>query len=202
MKKKNDLLFLTVSAVFIAIIAVLSLTPLGYLKVGIIEITFMVLPVALGGILLGKWEGLLLGTAFGVTSLIQCFGMSPFGTALFGISPAGAVVVCLAPRMALGFFSAWLFEALSKTKLPVAVGAGLSGLCASLINTVGFVGLTLVLFGRTQFVVDLMEQSGAANLFAFALVFAGFNRLVEAGVNTFLSAAVGPVLARLKKRMR
>ncbi len=201
MKRKNQILSLTVAAMFIALIAVLSLTPIGYLKIGVIEISFLVLPVILGGILLGKWGGLLLGTAFGVTSLIQCFGMSPFGAAIFGISPAFTVIVCLLPRMLLGFCGAWLFEALSKTKLPTAVSGGLSGLCASLLNTVGFVGLLVLLFGKTDYVQSLMESMGAENLLRFAVMFAGVNSLVEAAANTVLCGAIAPVLVRLKKRM-
>ena len=71
LKNKKSLFSLTLSAVFVAIIAVMSFTPLGYLKVGLIEITLIAIPVAFGGALLGKWGGLLLGTAFGVSSIVQ-----------------------------------------------------------------------------------------------------------------------------------
>ena len=103
--KKNQLLFLTLAAAFIAVIAVMAFTPLGYLKVGVIEITFLVIPVVAGGFVLGKWGGLLLGTAFGLTSLFQCFGFSPFGAALLAVSPVRTAVVCLLPRMLLGFLA-------------------------------------------------------------------------------------------------
>ena len=55
MKNKKSLFSLTLSAVFVAIIAVMSFTPVGYLKVGIIEITLIAIPVAFGGALLVKW---------------------------------------------------------------------------------------------------------------------------------------------------
>ena len=79
---KTNLLRLTLTAVFIAIIAVMSFTPVGYLKLGVIEITFLVAPVVAGGVLLGKWGGLVLGAAFGISSFLQCFGMSAFGADL------------------------------------------------------------------------------------------------------------------------
>lgn len=202
MKKKNELLYLTVAAIFIAIIAVMTFTPLGYLRVGLIEITFLVIPVVVGGFALGKWGGLLLGTAFGVTSFLQCFGLSPFGAVLLGIQPVYTAIVCLLPRMALGFLAAWLFETLSKTKLPSAVSAGICGLAGSLINTVGFVGLLFCFFGRTEFITGLMADAGTKNILYFALVFAGVNSLVEAAANTAVSAALGPVMVRLKKSVR
>ena len=48
MNNSKKLLKLTVNAVFIAIIAVMSFTPLGYLKMGTIEISLLAIPVAFG----------------------------------------------------------------------------------------------------------------------------------------------------------
>lgn len=202
MKKKNELLFLTVAAAFTAIIVVMTFTPVGYLKAGAIEITFLVVPVVAGGILLGKWGGLLLGTVFGLTSFFQCFGASPFGAMLLSVSAVRTAVVCLVPRALLGFVAALLFEALSKSQLPSSIRAGLCGLVGSLINTVGFLGLLVLLFGRTEVITGLMSEMHAKNLLVFAAMFAGVNSMVEAGANTALGAVLGPVMVRLKKMMR
>ena len=43
-------------AILAAIMLVLAFTPLGYLKVGVIEISFMMVPVAVGAIVLGHWR--------------------------------------------------------------------------------------------------------------------------------------------------
>ena len=201
MKDKNKLFSLTLTAAFLAIIVVMAFTPVGYLKVGVIEITLMVLPVALGAIAVGTGAGALLGLAFGVTSFAQCFGMSPFGAALLSVSPIFTALVCFLPRVLLGVCAGLLFRALAKTKLPAAVSCGLTALCASLCNTVGFVGLTVLLFGKTDYVQSLMETLGAKNLLAFAFVFAGVNSLVEAAANAVLGGAIGSVLLKLKKRI-
>lgn len=68
-------------AILIAVMLILAFTPLGYLKVGAIEITFMTIPVVVGAIILGPTAGAVLGGVFGLTSFIQCFGMSAFGAA-------------------------------------------------------------------------------------------------------------------------
>ena len=201
MKHRNQFFSLTLTAAFLAIILIMAFTPLGYLKVGVIEITFMVLPVALGAVLVGTWTGAFLGLAFGATSFAQCFGMSPFGAALLSISPFYTALVCFLPRILLGFCAGLLFRALSKTKLPSAVSAGATALCASLINTIGFVGLVVLLFGKTDYVQGIMETLGAKNMLAFAVTFAGVNSLVEAAANAVLGGALGSVLLKLKKRI-
>lgn len=200
--KKNNIFFLTLSAVFIAIIAVMTLTPIGYLKLGpVIEITLMAIPVAFGGTLLGKWGGLLLGTAFGVSSFVQCFGASAFGAALLSISPVKTFLVCMLPRMALGFFSAWIFEAMSK-KVNSALSGIVSFLSASIINTVGFVGLLAVFFYKTDYIQAIAERSGATNIFMFAVLFAGVNAVIEAAACGVCGAALAPISKKLKSQIR
>lgn len=201
MKNKNGLFFLTILSVFVAIIAVMCFTQIGYLKFGIIEITLISIPVAFGGALLGKWGGLLLGAAFGVSSFIQCFGFSAFGAALLSINPVLTFIVCLAPRMAAGFLSAFSFEKLPR-KLPDAVRGLISFFIAAAMNTIGFVGLLVLFFAKTEYMQGISEQLGATNLFMFAILFAGVNALVEAAACTVCGAALGPVAKKLKSQVK
>ena len=201
MKNKNSLFFLTISAVFIAIIAVMCFTQIGYLKFGIIEITLISIPVAFGGALLGKWGGLLLGSAFGISSFIQCFGFSAFGVTLLSINPVLTFIVCLIPRMVAGFVSALSFEKISK-KLNSAVSGLISFFLAAVLNTIGFVGLLMLFFAKTEYMQGISEQLGAANVFMFAVLFAGINALVEAAACTACGVALGPVAKKLRSQMK
>ena len=101
-------------AVLIAIMLLFSFTPIGYLKVGAIEITFMCIPVAVGAILLGPACGALLGAVFGVTSFVQCFGLSAFGTFLFSVQPVYTALVCILPRILCGYLTGLIFRAVAK----------------------------------------------------------------------------------------
>ena len=67
-------------AILAAIMLVLAFTPLGYLKVGVVEISFMMVPVAVGAIVLGPLAGAILG---GVLELqvFPSIGYEPFGAA-------------------------------------------------------------------------------------------------------------------------
>lgn len=99
-------------AILVAIMLIFAYTPLGYLKVGAIEITFMVLPVAIGAILLGPICGAILGGLFGLTSFIQCFGASPFGALLLSLNPITTFITCMVPRILCGWLSGLIFQAL------------------------------------------------------------------------------------------
>ena len=60
---------LVLTALLTALIIVMAFTPLGYLKAGAIEITFITIPVIIGAVLLGPVGGLFLGAVFGITSV-------------------------------------------------------------------------------------------------------------------------------------
>ena len=77
--KKNKTRKLTQMALLTAIILLMAFTPLGYLRTGVVEITFIMIPVVVGAILMGPGAGAILGGVFGLTSFIQCFGMSALG---------------------------------------------------------------------------------------------------------------------------
>lgn len=200
-ENQKKLFKLTLAAIFIAIIVIMTFTSIGYIKVGIIEITLLTIPVAVGGLLLGKSGGLLLGAVFGLTSFMQCFGMSPFGAELLGINPILTFLVCMLPRLAVGFFGAWIFEALSKTKLHANISALISFLCSSLINTIGFVGLLIVFFGRTEYIQSVATSIGAQNMFIFFFLFAGVNSIAEAIACSVCGGALGGVLMKLKAKV-
>ena len=66
------------TAVLAAIILLMAFTPLGYLHLGPVSITLLVIPVVIGGMTLGPVRGGFLGAVFGATSLAQCFMGDPF----------------------------------------------------------------------------------------------------------------------------
>lgn len=66
-RKTQDMVKL---ALFSGIIVVLSLTPLGYIPLGVIKATTIHIPVILGSILLGWKSGAVLGGLFGLTSFM------------------------------------------------------------------------------------------------------------------------------------
>ena len=176
---------LVLTALLTALIIVMAFTPLGYLKAGAIEITFITIPVIIGAVLLGPVGGLFLGAVFGITSFIQCFGMSTFGVALFSVSPLRTAIVCIVPRVLMGWLTAVIFKAISSKDKTSFVQYLVASIAGPLLNTILFTGTLLLLFNNAPIIIQLKEQFGSTNVMAFAAAFVGVNGLIEAGVCAF-----------------
>ena len=90
MKTGNRSRRTTLLGLLTAILMVLSMTPLGYLNIGPLAISFNMIPVAVGAAALGPVGGAVLGAVFGMTSFLQCLGIggsSAMGVILFDINP-------------------------------------------------------------------------------------------------------------------
>ena len=93
--KKFNTSQLTILGLMSGILFLMAYTPLGYLNVGPLAVTFNVIPVAICAIVLGPTGGAVAGAVFGLTSYMQAMGIggvSALGSALFQISP----VLCTA----------------------------------------------------------------------------------------------------------
>ena len=145
-------------SLFVAIIILLSVTPLGYISLGVIYATTIQMPVILGAILFGWKKGAFLGGVFGITSMLKntfqpgltSFVFSPF-IPVFGEESGSfaALLVCFIPRILIGIVAGLLFAALSKTKLKSALSAGICGFVGSLTNTVFVMGGIVLFFGKS-----------------------------------------------------
>ena len=104
---------LTLLGLMIAILLVMSYTPLGYLNIGPLAISFNVIPVAISAILLGPVGGAVAGGVFGLTSFLQCIGVggtSAMGVMLFSINPFLAFVQRFIPRLLDGICLGYIFR--------------------------------------------------------------------------------------------
>lgn len=193
---RSKALHLTQLAVLSAIIIVMAFTPLGYFKTPALSITFLTIPVVLGAILLGPFDGAILGAVFGATSFIQCFGLDAFGTTLFNLNPAFTFIMCFVPRILIGFTSGYLLKGLEKIHTNQIVSYALSALAGALTNTVLFVGFLLLLFGQTDFI-----RSFGPNIPAIIGVLVTLNALVEAIVCTVIVTILAKTLGVAFKKI-
>ena len=112
MKQNKKMRQMVQLAVLTAILLVMAFTPLGYLKLGPLSITFLTLPVAVASVVLGPQAGLIMGAVFGLTSFFQCFGMDEFGVTLLSISFWKTMVMCLVPRLLAGGIPGLIYRGL------------------------------------------------------------------------------------------
>ena len=85
-ERRERTLFLVETAMLTAIIIIMAFTPLGFLKSGVVEITFLAVPVAVGAVMMGWKGGLILGTVFGLVSSVlrhECARCLPHGNKPF-----------------------------------------------------------------------------------------------------------------------
>lgn len=90
MKTQTKTTQLTILGLMTAVLLLMAYTPLGYLNIGPLAITFNVIPVAICAITLGPAGGAAAGAVFGLTSFLQCIGVggtSAMGAVLFEINP-------------------------------------------------------------------------------------------------------------------
>lgn len=189
-------------AVLIAIMLLFSFTPIDYLKVGAIEITFMCIPVAVGAILLGPACGALLGAVFGVTSFVQCFGLSAFGTFLFSVQPVYTALVCILPRILCGYLTGLIFRAVAKHDKTKTLCYFAASLATPLLNTLLFMGALLLCFWHMDLFTAKMAEWGlpTGGVFIFLISFIGINGAIEAAVNFLAGGAVAKAVGSLQRR--
>ncbi|MCD8084387.1 MAG: ECF transporter S component [Clostridiales bacterium] len=185
-------LFMVELALMVAIIFVMAFTPLGYFRTPGLSITFLTVPVAVGAIVLGPKGGAVCGLAFGITSLMQCFGASAFGTMLFGINPAGTVFLCIVPRILEGWLCGLIFMLLrGRFKNGAYMAASLA---CPLLNTLLYMSSLVVIFYGTDYIQGFVQALGVANPVLFVIAFVGVQGAIEAVVCFLIAGAVSRAL--------
>lgn len=183
-------LWMAQTAILSAIIILMSFTPLGYLKVGVIEITFIMIPVAVGAILMGPATGAFLGGVFGITSFMQAvFGLSPFGVALLQINPFYLFILTMVPRILMGWLVGLIFKALHKIDKTKIVSYAVASLSGAVINTVLFVGGLFLLFGNTDYI-----RSFGPTVPTIIALLVSLNAALEAAISLVVGTAVTKAL--------
>ncbi len=192
MQKTNKVHKMTLTAILMAIILVMSFTPLGYLRVGPVAITFLTIPVVIGAVLLGPWYGAFLGAVFGATSFSTCFGADPMGVALLSIDPVATFFTCMVPRILIGVVTGLLFRALCRRGHNNAFVLILTTLVGCLTNTVLFVSAVIFFFQSTYF--------GGDSLGNIIVMFFTVNALLEVVVCGLVAAGCSKALSSVMLR--
>lgn len=134
----------TATALFIAILLLLFLTPLGLIQVAGINLTTLCIPVVAGTIILGLKGGLVLGVCFGLFSALSAFGIlkppSPLVATLVGASPVLAILLCMLPRLCIPIVTMLIYKLVARGEDRSIVAVPFATVCGSLTNTVLYMG--------------------------------------------------------------
>ena len=165
-------------SMLVAIIGLLTFTPLGFLVIGPISATTIQIPVIIGAILMGPTAGATLGLSFGVASLAKIMmmpGADPFATTILNYNFFLYLTIACVPRIAMGWLSGLLGVAMRKifAGKRKAIGFAVTGFVGSMMNTVFYLGALWML--ASQIVADFyqMDISGVGNMVMGIAVTAG-----------------------------
>ena len=186
---------LTILGLMSGILFLMAYTPLGYLNIGPLAVTFNVLPVAICAVVLGPTGGAVAGAVFGLTSFLQAMGIggtSALGAALFQINPFLSAVQCFVPRILDGLLIGFIYRGMRK-KTNVYASCAVTGFFSAFLNTLFFMTALVVMFGNTEVIQNLM---GGRNVIIGCCMMVGVNAISEMVSSTIITAAVGTALSK------
>ncbi len=195
MKTRTATVNLVTISMLTAVLLLMAYTPLGYLNIGPLAITFNMIPVAIAAITLGPAGGAAVGAVFGLTSFLQCIGIggtSAMGAMFFSINPFLAFVQRMLPRVLDGFLLGYIFRFM-RARSNSFIASSVTGFFAAFLNTVFFMTALVVLFGNTAYV---QEMIGGRNVIVFICTLVGVNAVFEMLASTLITGAVGAALSK------
>ena len=185
---------MVIFSMLLAIEVVMSFTPLGFLRIGLLSVTMLHIPVIICAMALGKKYGAALGFVMGFCSFynatfsptITSFCFTPFFS-MGGVEGNWtSLLIAFIPRIALGYGAGAIYERLKSKNGRTA--AALSGLSGALINTVGVLG------GIWIFFKEPYEAVLGNTIVALLMTTVGVNSIAEAVVGVVAAMAVHTVL--------
>lgn len=200
---RRKTLLLVETAMLTAIILVMSFTKLGYLTIGPLELTLIMVPVIIGAVTEGPAISAFLGLVFGITSFIQCFTGSPLGAILVSVSIFRTLIVCVVSRVLAGWLCGLVFKACKKHDKKHGWSYVVAGVSGSLFNTVFFLGLLALLFWNVQFTPEQAASLGGVDTVLKTVIgiAAGLNAPIELLVCAVLGSAIGKGVSVALRRM-
>ena len=186
---------LTILGLMSGILFLMAYTPLGYLNIGPLAVTFNVIPVAICAVVLGPTGGAVAGAVFGLTSFLQAMGIggtSALGAALFQINPFLSAVQCFVPRILDGLLIGFIYRGMRK-KTNVYASCAVTGFFSAFLNTLFFMTALVGMFGNTEVIQNLM---GGRNVIIGCCMMVGVNAISEMVSSTIITAAVGTALSK------
>ena len=189
--KKLEVRKMAIIGVLAAISIMLSMTPLGFIPLGPVNATIMHIPVIIGAVLEGPLVGITVGLIFGATSLFRALTM-PTITSFALINP----LVSILPRVLIGIVAYYVYKLTTKLTKNALASGWITGVIGSLVNTVGVLGMTYILYGA-RYAEALGKSASAAKTLILTLV--ATNGVPEAILGGFVVSAICVVFNKRKR---
>lgn len=198
---KNNTKNLVIMGLLIAIVLIMSTTPLGTLPVGPLSITLNMIPIAIAAITVGPVGGLVVGGVFGMYSFLQAMGIgvpSGMGILTFSISPFLTFVQRFVSRALTGFLLGYIYKGVKKI-IGDKIAMFVTGLCAALLNFIFFMGLLWACFGNAPIFEDYLHNTiGKTSMWVYIVGTFVSNTIFEIIVTTAFVGIIGMALKKAR----
>lgn len=191
---------LVITAFLVALIIVLQLVA-NFFKIGAVSISLVLIPITVGGFLMGPLTGAVLGFFFGAVCFIYALiGLDPFTLTMILYNPGMTVLLCFGKAILAGLLPALLFKGLMKaTGGKIIPSALISAIFVPVINTGIFVIGSATIFKnfiKTAFGVE--ADVTAFTLMGVVISAVIVNFIFELVSNVLLSTAISASLSKSK----
>jgi uncharacterized membrane protein len=162
----------------------------------------VLVPIALGGMVLGVLGGAILGFVFGVVVVIcGLCGLSAFTSILLNLNPVVTVLVCLLKGTVAGAVSALAFKLIAKKNKYVATF--IAAALVPIVNTGIFVIGAFIMSNDVVTVLSMLgvEVAGVSLVYLVFVCCVGVNFFLELGVSVVLSPALFTVSNVIEKQI-
>jgi len=196
----KKILDMVILAMLLALVVVLQMFA-GFIKIGPFSPSLVLIPIVIAAILVGPVGGAVIGGAFGIVVIVQCFtGVDAGGFILWNINPFLTALICLTKGVCAGLVPGFIYKAISgkePSDTKILVSSVIAALSAPIVNT----GLFLV--GLSVFFTEtLYAWSGDTNVMLYIITgLVGINFLIEFGINVIISPAVSTVVKVSTKKI-
>lgn len=189
----DRIVHLVQTALFIAFILLLGLTPVGLIRLGFINVTLLCIPVVAGTLFLGLRTGLVLGFCFGTISALSAFGItgapSTLVAALLAKSPLLVAIMCYVPRLMVPVVAHFTYGLIAKGQPEKSRAVPFAAAAGSLTNTVLYLGMMLLFY----VMMGIDSQSVLALIGGTGLIAGSAEAIVAALISTPVLAALWQV---------
>lgn len=202
-KRKQAVLKMVQLALLTAIVLVLQFTGVAIrLPIpGATNISLVLIPIALGAMLLGPAAGAFLGLVFGLVVYISggVMHMDPFTAFLFDNNPIVTAGICIVKSTLAGFLGGWIYKLLKDKNILLAVflAAGI----VPVINTAVFCLGCLTILGTIEGFIST-NALGQTGLYFIFIGCAGLNFVFEFAVNLIFSPALERIIRLISKQIK
>lgn len=206
--QREKILHLVQLAMLVAIVVVLQLTGAS-LPIGLIPLTFVLIPIVVGAFLLGPIDGAILGFTFGLITVFQT-PLNPFLMVFFEANAILYVVLAILKATMAGFCSGLIYKGLNKLfkEKKKILSTTIASISAPIINTGIFViGMLIFFFPELSSLPSMTIENNPFAIFTnpFQVLFIGFcgvNFIGEFLVSLVLSPAIIRIVDIIKNKSK